>query len=168
MSKYYNYLRKISENIKLLKPSNICKRKHGGNYEMSTRQLISPEFRNKWYPNGIKTIPKDLKLTPITCLYWYLDDGCLDKHNGTIILNTQGFLVKNLKEIILSQIEEILNCKNKVKIHMWKCGLNRKPIIRIPRRYTKKFLEYIGKCPVKEFEYKWNIKPYKAKGYKYV
>ena len=33
------------------------------------------KFRDKWYPNNVKTIPSDLKLTNLSLAIWYLDDG---------------------------------------------------------------------------------------------
>lgn len=37
------------------------------------REFIA--FRQRWYPNGKKVIPKDLILMPITLKNWYLGDG---------------------------------------------------------------------------------------------
>jgi hypothetical protein len=36
-------------------------------------------YRKKWYPNDLKTIPRDLKITPTILLHWYLGDGSLSK-----------------------------------------------------------------------------------------
>jgi len=33
----------------------------------------------RWYPEGKKIVPKDLELTPIVCLHWYIGDGSLIK-----------------------------------------------------------------------------------------
>ena len=33
---------------------------------------------NRWYKNKIKTIPKDIQLTPITLANWYMGDGNTD------------------------------------------------------------------------------------------
>src|SRR5271166_1880257 len=35
------------------------------------------EWRHKWYPNGEKIVPRDIALTPLTLLVWFLDDGCI-------------------------------------------------------------------------------------------
>src|SRR5688500_17261752 len=33
------------------------------------------ELRNKWYPNGVKIVPSDISLTPLSLSIWYFDDG---------------------------------------------------------------------------------------------
>lgn len=53
-------------------------------------------FRERWYPNGKKTIPKDLFLTPLIMAIWYCDDGHMrfaNKTKGSTILklSTDGF-----------------------------------------------------------------------------
>ena len=167
-NKYQDY---VKFTVKILEPfypiivkwrNKVTKRLY---YDLQTKSLISPEFREKWYPNNIKTIPNDLILTPITCLYWYIDDGCLSGCNN-IILSTQSFLEENLEKTVLIQLRNILDCKDEsVRIRK---DSKKQPIIIIPRRFVKRFLEYIGPCPVECYDYKWDIKPYKIKGYGYV
>ena len=107
----------------------------------------------KWYPNGKKIVPKDLILTPLTCRQWYIGDGCLDclNRHPCIILSTQGFTTIDVERL---------------KKELIKLGLNgtRQPasnIIHISVYSTKDFLNYIGPCPVKCYQYKWNY--YKKK-----
>lgn len=33
------------------------------------------ELRSKWYPNGVKIVPRDLRLTPLSTAIWFFDDG---------------------------------------------------------------------------------------------
>lgn len=33
------------------------------------------ELRKKWYPEAVKIVPKDLKLTPLMVAIWFFDDG---------------------------------------------------------------------------------------------
>ncbi len=43
-----------------------------------TRSLpIFLPYKEKWYPNGKKIIPRDIELTPLTLAIWFCDDGCL-------------------------------------------------------------------------------------------
>lgn len=53
----------------------------GDQYEsIFCRVKISEEFKDekeRWYPDGKKIVPPDLKLTPITIAVWYMDDGGL-------------------------------------------------------------------------------------------
>ena len=36
------------------------------------------EQRKRWYPNGKKIVPKDVRLTPIVLAQWYMGDGNLE------------------------------------------------------------------------------------------
>lgn len=55
---------------------------------------IFSDYYNKWYPNGKKIVPRDLVLTPLTLLIWFLDDGSVIKpseHGLQIKFSTDGF-----------------------------------------------------------------------------
>lgn len=120
-------------------------------YEMNThgyKQLLN--LYNKWYMNGIKIIPRDLKLTPITCYWWYLGDGSSCKNE--LRLCTQGFSFEDVE--FLKSIMPI-----PCKIRRVKCKFYKKirPYISILTDYMKPFLNYIG--PVhenhKDLDYRW-------------
>ena len=71
-------------------------------------QLIS--LRNEWYKyknsHIQKIIPRNLKLTPTTMLFWYLGDGCLVRRKNdenrvpTIVLATNCFSKENVENLI--------------------------------------------------------------------
>ena len=74
-----------------------------------TRSLPSLlELRHKWYPNGIKIIPPDLKLSKLIMQIWYCDDGSLETHISTknrpnshrIKFATHGFAEQEIKFLI--------------------------------------------------------------------
>ena len=115
---------------------------------------------NHWYINGTKHIPKDLVLTPLTCLIWYLGDGGLvnEKNSQEIKLSTHCFDKNELKSIILPQ----LSCFN---VRLVKAGISKSNTeqycIYIPHICVKKFLDYIGECPFEDYKYKWKYKEYK-------
>ena len=119
------------------------------------------EIRNQWYDeNRIKIIPINIKLTPLVCLLWYLGDGGLSqkyskKETHYIKLNTNCFKKSEIEKILLPQLikfEAFLSKNEKGQ-----------PIVLIPRRKIENFLKYIGKCPFQEYEYKWEVFPYKNK-----
>ena len=121
------------------------------------------EYREKWYIDNIKTIPKDLKLTSKMCLIWYLGDGSLqqcynEKRTDLIKLSTNSFVQEEVDNILVPQLKKFgaysaLNEKGQC-------------IIRIPRKGINKFLSYIGECPVDSYKYKWEVFDYKYKKYK--
>ena len=59
-------------------------------YRFTTRSL--PEFTRyyiKFYPNGIKHVPINLHITPLSLAVWFMDDG--GKSRSATYLNTQQF-----------------------------------------------------------------------------
>lgn len=69
------------------------------------------KLRSRWYVeregmNALKIIPKDLELTPMVILHWYLGDGSLNRHKNdnrvpAIVLATNCFLEKDIDFLIL-------------------------------------------------------------------
>jgi len=61
--------------------------------EVNLYTLCEPflkSLRKKWYPNGEKSVPRDIDFTPDLLLNWYLCDGKLDKDDA-VILYTESF-----------------------------------------------------------------------------
>jgi len=113
------------------------------------------EIYDKWYPNGKKVIPKDLELTPITILHWYLGDG--SKH-----FTKQH---RSLRFATLSFTEmECIYLRDKLRKLGFRVSVHRDSIKTYPNivsLYSTSvldFFKYMGKCP-KEIEdiygYKW-------------
>ena len=66
--------------------------------------------RIRWYPNGVKIVPKDCSFTPKSVLIWYLGDGCLQKKENTyprISLSTDGFTKEDINNILLPVLNAI-------------------------------------------------------------
>jgi len=111
-------------------------------------------LHNKWYPNGKKVIPKDIELASLSCKEWYMDDGCLvnrEKRNPHITLSTHAFSIFDV-EWLVQQLNDL-----GFKVTRQKSS----NIIRFSTYSTEDFLNYIGKCPVECYEYKWNYRKYK-------
>lgn len=65
-------------------------------------------FRQKWYPNGIKIVPQDIKLSKLIMQIWYCDDGSIEiisKNSFRIKLCTHGFL-KEESEFLIELLKE--------------------------------------------------------------
>lgn len=114
------------------------------------------EFRQKWYKDGTKVIPKDLLLNPEIARYWFYGDGYSDYDSGRKYVRVWfatncftseecDFLIKQfLKHNILFNKYTKENGQNII-------GCTRqKDII--------KFFDYIGASDVRCFEYKWKKK----------
>jgi len=71
-------------------------------------------FRKEFYPNGIKIVPKNLILTPISLAFWFMDDG-YTKHKNSCCLSEIAahsftdddrlFLVEQLKKLGLDSYQ---------------------------------------------------------------
>lgn len=119
-------------------------------YEIRTKNnIFFYNLRMVWYPEGIKIVPKDLKLTNTIIRLWYIGDGSLDKSHGYIKLCTDSF-DKDSLELLNEQLQE------------WKSWVNfNNKRIYIKRVNVKRFLNYIGDCPVESYKHKWQVKQLK-------
>lgn len=83
------------------------------------------DYRNKWYPNDKKIVPRDLVLTPLTLLIWFLDDGCAFKktNSETVLrmkLSTDGFVFDDVK-FLCDLLNDYLDLSDKVmKFNIYK------------------------------------------------
>ena len=152
-----------SEGIKQCTYYDNRTNKEYGRYVMRTyTNEVFTDERNKWYKNGTKIIPKDLKLTPLMCKIWYIGDGgiCHSNRSEWIKLSTQCFSKEEQEEILLPQLSQFEATLMKADV-----GKNqqRQYYIYIPHRKEKEFLDYIGECPFDDYLYKWRISEYKNK-----
>lgn len=58
----------------------------------------------RWYENGEKIVPRDLKLTQRTLLYWFCDDG--NNLNGMLRFHTNGFRHEDVEFLRLRLLED--------------------------------------------------------------
>ena len=155
-SKYLEYINYISDTLKsfgIKQAGKIRKyyyKKLSYYYYNSLSYAELLIIRKRWYPdNKKKIIPRDLKLTPLLLRQEYIGDGSLvhrKKHRPSIVLSTCGFPIKNVEWLV---------------DELGKKGFKatRRPsnnIINISTYSTKDFLQYIGNCPVKCYQYKFN------------
>lgn len=112
---------------------------------------LLPIYR-RWYPNSKRIIPKDLKLTSLVLRQKYIGDGCLVHQKKRewrphIVLSTNAFPIADV-EWLVKQLEEIgfyaTRQPSNNSICIFACS-------------TRAFLAYIGKCPVKCYQYKWEL-----------
>jgi predicted DNA-binding transcriptional regulator AlpA len=150
---YVNYISDTLNSFGIKRSGKIRRRinKDKENFTYTYSSLCYVELLpmyKRWYPKNKKVIPKYLRLTPLTCRQHYIGDGCLSyRKNGRpyIILCTDGFPISNV-EWLVKQI-------NKIGFKATKMRRNR---IRISAYSTENFLNYMGKCPVKCYQYKFS------------
>ena len=156
-SKYLEYAQYISDTLKsfgIKQVGKINKMYHERldcySYHYDSRRYVELlPIRKHWYPKGKKIIPKDIKLTPLICRQLYIGEGCLHRLTNVgrpyIRLATCGFVIEDIEWLV----KQLMKLGFKVK---------RQPssnTIRISAFSTKDFLDYIGKCPVECYQYKF-------------
>jgi len=155
--KYEEYLQYVSRRLNhfcitcsplLSRWSEDVRCKSGGYHEcfLQTHRYQTFEiFRRRRYPLGKKIIPRDLIITSDLLLQLYLCDGNFYRH---ILLCTNGFDKEDvlfLKNLIEKELQITLRLVDS------KSGF----MLAINKSVCNIFLDYIGPCPVKCYEYKW-------------
>lgn len=151
---YIDYISKTLNSFGILQSGKIYKNKGGFGdvvylYHSCYYEELLP-INKSWYPQGKKIVPRNIKLTPLTCRHWYLGDGSLcyppsKKCNPYITMCTNGFSISDVKWLIKQLVD--LGFKATRQSH--------NNTIRISTYSTQDFLKYIGKCPVECYRYKW-------------
>lgn len=155
-SKYFEYAQYVSKTLRsfgIEQSRKILKRnyKKTNCYTYQYRSLSYVELLpiyKYWYPNGKKIIPRDIKLGSITLRQHYIGDGSLIHREGRkpyIVLATCGFMVPDVEWLV----------KQLIKIEFKATRQRANNIIYISAYSTKGFINYIGKCPVKCYQYKF-------------
>ena len=157
-SKYLEYVQYVASTLKDFGIGQTGKineyvRKDGSGsgffYKSNTYAELLP-FRARWYSNDKKIVPRDIKLTPITCRQWYIGDGSLVKprvsKRSYIVLCTDSFPVEDVQWLV----------ERLADIGLLATRTPSKNRIQISGYSTLDFLNYIGECPVECYLYKWD------------
>ena len=145
--------------LNVYKPSNLSFYQNNRSYFRFCTKM-HPDFqkqRIRWYPKGEKIVPKDIKITPLSVLLWYLGDGYLNPRLGNIFLHTNSFTPAGVRLLVNILQEKGVKCKY---LLVTKQGLYKKdyPLIYISSKVTPLFFDFIGsECPVISYDYKFNI-----------
>lgn len=108
------------------------------------------DWRNVWYPDGKKIIPKYVKLDPLVCRQFFIGDGSLlhsYDSRPSIVFCTESFSTEDT-DILLNKFLALNFQTTKQKNNR----------IHISVHSTKDFLDYIGPCPkgAEVYLYKWD------------
>ena len=160
---YLDWLSRVFEDFGLKQMGHIHMRKTnwsvGFYYQTLSYRELLPLYR-KWYPDGKKIVPRDLKLTPLTCRQWMIGDGYLG-HPPFITFATYGFS----HEDIAFLAQQLVDLGFQVSLP------SGTPIIRIQKRSVQDFLDFIGPCPdpIKSlYGYKWDLQLTKSEWIKQI
>ncbi|UCD14827.1 MAG: hypothetical protein JSV34_03640 [Candidatus Omnitrophota bacterium] len=68
-------------------------------YRFTTKSLeVLTNFYKRFYQQGVKVIPENLEISPLSLAVWFMDDGC--KSRRAIYLNTQNFSVQDQRKLV--------------------------------------------------------------------
>lgn len=124
-------------------PTNIVN--NGSSFHNKSKMYGDLLSENKrWYVNGKKIIPNDIKITKNLCYWWFIGDGY--NSNENVYLCTDSF----------TKEENLLLC-DKFNELGFKCSLTTRNRIRFYKKYSVNFLNWI--IPEnginKQYKYKW-------------
>lgn len=155
-SKHQDYLKYFSKVLnpfgikqsgRIYKEFNNIFNKYSYRYRSCAYVELLPIYK-KWYPKDKKIVPRDLKLTPSTCRQWYIGDRNLYKTKKGKIpfvrLSTNNFPISDVNWLVKQLIKLGFKAKRQIS-----------NTIYLSTYSTKDFLDYIGECPVKCYEYKF-------------
>lgn len=113
-------------------------------------------YRDKWYPNGYKIIPKDIQLNSLKMAIWFFDDGNLSLNKSTLF--TLGF-DDNSVNIAKKALSRDLNLKSKIQESKWKYKgkLKKGNNIVFNKENTLNLIELIKQYKIPSVEYKLGI-----------
>ena len=110
-------------------------------------------FRSRWYKNGSKVVPTDIKLTPQFCANWYMGDGDYDSSTGRASFSTHSFSLDEIKTLAYKLKRETgIICK----IYPIR-KQNNQLLMKMSRKESSVFFDYIRDHVVSCFEYKLGV-----------
>jgi hypothetical protein len=79
-------------------------------YTPSYREMHAE--RKRWYPNGFKEVPRDLRLTPLVLNHWFCGDGTYNT-NGHLTICTNDFWEADIDFLVerLAADLDVYSCK---------------------------------------------------------
>jgi LAGLIDADG DNA endonuclease family len=119
-------------------------------YTLQSGELYQQHRR--WYPDGRKRIPSDLRLGRTSLLLWYLGDGMLsvreEKNSVEIRFANENFTQHELTHILLPQLEQLGVC----------AAITTERNIAVRIRSLRRFFALVGRTsPVACYWYKFAV-----------
>jgi hypothetical protein len=124
-------------------------RRTGQVYKCSELRTLSHPYyglvRERCYRDRVKVVPKDLQISPLFLLHWFLCDGACSVNRGSaqMALCTDSFT--NAEVVFLKDLLEKVGIESRVTGRR----------LRVRQKSIERFYDYIGDCPVECLAYKW-------------
>jgi len=137
------------------KPTKTIDKKHPSPTWMC-RTLSHPDITkqyHRWYPNGTKKVPYDVRITHTSVLLWYLGDGSIcsdiESNYSAVRLATCSFSIQDIEDILIPKLKAvgIESVREKSKND-----------IRIRTSSIGSFFDFIGHTsPIQCYNYKFDV-----------
>lgn len=111
------------------------------NSEKNNTLLIE---RDRWYPEGKKIVPEDIKITTNSCYWWFIGDGY--NQYGRVQLCTESFSENCIKILV-----------DKLKENGYNSSRTTKNRISIDKKDSERFMKWIceERTVSEQYKYKW-------------
>lgn len=105
------------------------------------------EQRLRWYPNGVKRVPQDVRLTPLAISQWYFGDGTVGGGGYRVTFCTDGFITEDV-EFLRQKLRDKFGwspliptkaCRNRITLC---CREDRKTLLDMVTPYTPVCFKY--------------------------
>jgi hypothetical protein len=148
------------DSIKFGKPFSYTSKPHVKSGKKYTSWFIKSEKNNtllkerlRWYPNGKKIVPEDVRITHNSCYWWFIGDGY--NQYGRIMLCTESFSKKENYVLI-----------EKLKQKGFDANYTSRNRISITKSDSKKFIKWILKDRNIAQHYKYKLESIEINGNK--
>jgi LAGLIDADG DNA endonuclease family/Homeodomain-like domain len=119
---------------------------------LSHRHVFLTEQHRRWYPNGVKIVPPDFKLTAVSALHWFVGDGSLHSRQAQVILCTDNFdelsIERLMQQLLLLGLSSYTSRTSKGNQRICLSGVD-----------CDKWFDTIGPCVVPDMVHKWSVVP---------
>jgi hypothetical protein len=110
------------------------------------------EQRKRWYPDGKKVVPGDVRLTSTSILLWFLGDGTRSPNGAYITFATCDFTEEEHDSILIPGLASIGISSRRI----W-CGKN---ILAVPSIGVRDLFRVLGdRSPIHCYEHKFRVAP---------
>ena len=157
-TKQFDYLTWKHKELKSYEPGKITKF-IDCQYPFVKFVTKSSSKLNKWhetfYVNRRKCVPENIRtllLSPMSLAVWFMDDGTIDKRQGSILFETQAFYEKEIYSLI-----SCLNCNFNLKATIHKSGKGRGLRIYLPVKQAKEFSKIVEPYVIEQMRYKLSL-----------
>ena len=137
------------------KPTKTIDKKHP-HHTWISQSLTHPDIVKqymRWYPNGTKDVPEDVRITPSSVLLWYLGDGSIcsdeDSNYSALRLATCSFSPEKIESVLIPKLTAVgIECVREKS----------KNDIRIRTSSIRSFFDFIGRTsPIECYAYKFQV-----------